>query len=79
MKYKINVEHKRRKISKLVLENVQCFSPLNGYSNKLLEQLAFKTRPKIDEHMCNVMDKSTLQKSQQLQNNRRQIKKAVTF
>ena len=27
--------------------------------SKILEQIAFNTRPKIEEHMLNIMDKST--------------------
>ena len=30
-------------------------------SNKFLEQVAYNTRPKIEEHMLIVMDKSTLE------------------
>ena len=39
--------------------------------NKFLEQVAFKTRPKIEEHMLIVMDKSTHEEllSQPLQTN----------
>ena len=47
----------------------------------LLEQIAFNTRPKIEEHMLNVMDKSTHEEhlSQSLQTNNKQFKIAVTF
>ena len=50
-------------------------------SSKLLEQMAFNTRPKIEEHMLIVMDKSTHEEnlSQPLQTNNKQFKKAVTF
>ena len=50
-------------------------------SSKLLEQIAFKTRPKIEEHMLVVMDKSTNEEhlSQPLQTNNKQFKIAVTF
>ena len=49
--------------------------------NKLLEQIAFNTRPKIEEHMLIVMDKSTHEEhlSQPLQTNNKQFKIAVTF
>ena len=49
--------------------------------SKLLEQIAFKTRPKIEEHMLIVMDKSTHEEllSQSLQTNNKQFKIAVTF
>ena len=49
--------------------------------SKLLEQIAFNTRPKIEEHMLIVMDKSTHEEhlSQPLQTNNKQIKIAVTF
>ena len=49
--------------------------------SKLLEQIAFNTRPKIEEHMLIVMDKSTLEEhlSQPLQTNNKQFKIAVTF
>ena len=49
--------------------------------SKLLEQIAFNTRPRIEEHMLIVMDKSTHEEhlSQQLQTNNKQFKIAVTF
>ena len=49
--------------------------------SKLLEQIAFNTRPEIEEHMLIVMDKSTHEEhlSQPLQTNCKQIKIAVTF
>ena len=49
--------------------------------SKLLEQIAFNARPKIEEHMLIVMDKSTHEKhlSQPLQTNNKQFKIAVTF
>ena len=49
--------------------------------SKLLEQIAFITRPKIEEHTLTVMDKSTLEEhlSQQSQTNKKQFKIAVTF
>ena len=49
--------------------------------SKLLEQIAFNTRPKIDEHMLIVMDKSTHEEHlfKPLQTNNKQIKIAVTF
>ena len=48
--------------------------------SKLLEQIAYNTRPKIEEHMLIVMDKSTHEEhlSQPLQTNK-QFKIAVTF
>ena len=48
---------------------------------KLLEQIAFNTRPKIEEHMLIVMDKSIHEEhlSQPLQTNNKQFKIAVTF
>ena len=48
---------------------------------KLLEQIAFNTRPKIEEHMLIVMDKSTHEEhlSQSLQTNNNQCKVAITF
>ena len=48
---------------------------------KLLEQIAFDTRPKIEEHMLIVMDRSTHEEhlSQPLQTNNKQFKIAVTF
>ena len=48
---------------------------------KLLEQIAFKTRTKIEEHMLIIMDKSTHEEhlSQPLQTNRRKFKIFVTF
>ena len=49
--------------------------------SRLLEQIAFNTRPKIEEHMLIVMDKSTHEEhlSQPLQTNIKQFKIAVTF
>ena len=49
--------------------------------SKLFEQIAYNTRPKIEEHMLFVMDKSTHEKhlSQPLQTNNKQLKLAVTF
>ena len=49
--------------------------------SKILEQIAFNTRPKIEEHMLIVMDKSTHEEHlfQPLQTNNKQFKKAVTF
>ena len=48
---------------------------------KLLEQIAFNTRSKIEEHILIVMDKSTHEDylSQPLQTNNKQFKTAVTF
>ena len=49
--------------------------------SKLLEQTTFNTRPKIEEHMLIVMDKSTHEEhlSQPLQTNKKLFKIAVTF
>ena len=49
--------------------------------SKILEQIAFNTRPKIEEHMLIVMDKSTQEKqlSQPLQTDIKQFKILVTF
>ena len=49
--------------------------------SKLLEQIAFNTRPKIEEHMLIVMVKSTHEEHlfQPLQRNNKQFKIAVTF
>ena len=49
--------------------------------SKLLEQIAFNTRPKIEEHVLIVMDKSTHEEylAQPLQTNNKQFKIAVTF
>ena len=49
--------------------------------SKILEQIAFNTRPKFEEHMLVVMDKSTHEEhlSQPLQLNNEQFKVAVTF
>ena len=50
-------------------------------SSKLLEQIAFNTRPKIEEHTLIVMKSSTHEEylSQPLQTNIQQFKIAVTF
>ena len=49
--------------------------------SKLLEQIAFNTRPKIEDHMLIVMDKSIHEKhlSQPLRTNNKLLKIAVTF
>ena len=49
--------------------------------SKLLEQIAFNARPKIEGHMLIVMDKSTHEEhlSHPLQTNNKQFKTAVTF
>ena len=49
--------------------------------SKLLEQIAFNTRPKIEEHMLIIMDKSIHEEHlfQPLQTNNKQFKIAVTF
>ena len=49
--------------------------------SKLLEQIAYNTKPKIEEHMLIVMDKSTHEEHliQPLQTNNKQFKIAVTF
>ena len=49
--------------------------------SKLLEQIAFNTRPKLEEHMLIVMDKSTHEEHlfQPLQTNNKQFKIAITF
>ena len=48
---------------------------------KLLEQIAFNTRPKTEQHMLIVMDKSIHEEylTQPLQTNKKQFKIAVTF
>ena len=48
--------------------------------SKLLEQIAFNTKPKIEEHMLIVMDKSSHEEPlfQPLQTNNKQFKIAVT-
>ena len=50
-------------------------------TSNLLEQIAFSTKPKIEEHMLIVMDKSTHEEhfSQPLQTNNKQFKIAITF
>ena len=49
--------------------------------SKLLEQIAYNTRPKIEEHMLIVMDKSTHEEHlfQPLQTNNKQFKRAIIF
>ena len=69
-------------------ENKRCKNALDKFHthemelpSKPLEQLAFNTRPKIEEHMLIVMDKSTHTEhlSQPLQTNNKQFKIAITF
>ena len=71
-----------------IQNNQQYRNALNKFSSysmelpsKLLEQIAFNTRPKIEEHMLINMDKSTHEDhlSQPLQTNNKQFKIAVTF
>ena len=47
----------------------------------MLEQIAYNTRPKIEEHMLIIKDKSTHEEhlSQPLQTNNKQFKMAITF
>ena len=49
--------------------------------SKLLEEIAFNTRAKIEEHMLIIMDKSTHEEHlfQPLQTNNKQFKIAITF
>ena len=49
--------------------------------SKFLEQISFNTRPKIEEHMLIIMNKSTQegQLSQTLQTDKKQFEIAVTF
>ena len=49
--------------------------------SKILEQIAFNTRPKIEEHVLIIMDQPTHEEhlSQPLQTNNKQFKIAVTF
>ena len=49
--------------------------------SKILEQIAFNTRPKLEERMLIVLDKSTHEEhlAQPLQINNRQFKIAFTF
>ena len=49
--------------------------------SKILEQIAFNTKPKKEEHMLIVTDSSTHQEhlSQPLQTNNKQFEIAVTF
>ena len=49
--------------------------------SKLLETIALNTRPKIEEHLLIVMNKSTHEENLQipLQTNHRKFKVAVTF
>ena len=50
-------------------------------TSKLLEQIAFNTRPKIGDHILVVMDKSTPEEhlAQSLQTNKKQFKISVIF
>ena len=49
--------------------------------SKLLEQIAYSTRRRIEEHMLIFMDKSTHEEHliQPLQTNKKQFKIAITF
>ena len=54
---------------------------MESLPSKLLEQIAFNTRSKIEEHMLIIMNKSTHEEhlSQPLQTNNKQFKIAITF
>ena len=49
--------------------------------SKILEEIAFEARSKVEEHMLNVMDKSTYEEhlSEPLQTNIKHFKISVTF
>ena len=49
--------------------------------SKILQQIEFITRPKVEEHMLIVMDESSQEQhlSQPLQTNNKQLKIAITF
>ena len=51
------------------------------FPSKLLEQIAFNTRPKIEEHMLIVMNSSSHEEhlSQPLQTNNKQFKVGIFF
>ena len=57
------------------------FSTKMEFPSKLFEQIASNRRPKIEEHILIVMDKSTHEEhlSQPLQTNKKQFKIAITF
>ena len=50
-------------------------------TNKTLEQIAFNTRPKVEEHMLIILDKSTGDQKldEQLQTNNKQFKIAIHY
>ena len=52
-----------------------------GLPSKILDQTAFNTRPKIEQHLLLVLDKTIHEEhlSQPLQTNTKQFKIAVTF
>ena len=58
--------------------SISVYYSLNGVAYQIIRA---NTRPKIEEHMLIVMDKSTHEKHlfQPLHTNRRQFKNAVTF
>ena len=49
--------------------------------SNLLEQIAYNTRPNIEEHILIIMDKSTHKEHlfQPFQTNKKQLKIAITF
>ena len=49
--------------------------------SKIVEEIAFNTRPKVEKHMLVVMDKSTHEErlAQPIQTNNKQYKNALTF
>ena len=78
IKYRKWVRCKMNNYIEMLLTN---FLQYKMISSKILEQITFNTRPKIQEHMLIVMDKSTHEELlfQTLQTNNKQFKMAVTF
>ena len=64
-----------------ILTIISIYYLTNGTSSKLLEQIASKTRPKIEEHMLIVMDKSIHKEnlSQPFQTDNKRLKINVIF
>ena len=79
MNYTREVKYKTNSKIEVLLTN---FLPYKmELPSKLLDQLAFNTKPKLEEHMLIVLDKSTHEEHlyQPLQTNTKQFKIAVTF
>ena len=79
MKYSIKVKYRKNNNVEMLLTS---FHPIKmELPSKFSELIAFNTRPKIEEHMLIVMDRSTHEEHlfQPLKTNKKQFEISVTF